>query len=49
MRATGGGQDSKESCPLRCVAAFVGLYDESPCVKSISDCKVVTTRTGTTA
>jgi len=40
MRAT-GGQDSKESCPLRYAVAFVGLYDESPCVKSIISCRVV--------
>lgn len=36
-----GGQDSKESCPLRCAVAFVGLYDEGPCVKSAVTCKVV--------
>lgn len=39
------GQDSEESCPctvpLRCVAVFVGSYDECPCVKSIISCRVV--------
>lgn len=43
------GQDSEESCPLRCAVACVGLYDESPCAKGDKKCKVGTTRTGTTA